>query len=283
MKLQLAADQPPPQHPSLVLQSFESCAVGGDDQGVNSKFLNEQDVELITGRSGSGTSGVRDQCRTHPNSLSTTASTDLADATRAAAASPLHLSIAAGSNHIVSKGSSGEAGRSSAAAAAAAVHQVHCYGEEEPHTNMEDQREVLGVESCSRHTKESSEPHIMREQEAVDLSGGDIQSRHVRDVTVQANDFQTWRYQRDQQLRTAGAAAAAALAGRRDKLDSEPTAAQCVSLEGGGAAPRGVMYRECQKNLAADRGVCAIDGCGEFMPSGLLSTALDNLCANLLE
>ncbi|CAM6035346.1 unnamed protein product [Sphagnum compactum] len=34
------------------------------------------------------------------------------------------------------------------------------------------------------------------------------------------------------------------------------------------AAPRGVMYRECQKNLAADRGVCAIDGCGEFMPSG---------------
>jgi ZF-HD homeobox protein with Cys/His-rich dimerization domain len=147
---------------------------------------------------------------------------------------------------------------------------------------MEDQREVLGVESCSRHTKESSEPHIMREQEAVDLGGGDIQSRHVRDVLVQANDFQTWRYQRDQQLRTAGAAAAA-LAGRRDKLDSEPTAAQCVSLEGAAAAPCGVMYRECQKNLAADRGVCAIDGCGEFMPSGLLSTALDNLCANLLE
>jgi ZF-HD homeobox protein with Cys/His-rich dimerization domain len=281
MKLQLAADQPPPQHPSLVLQSFESCAVGGDDQGVNGKFLNEQDVELITGRSGSGTSGVRDQCRTHPNSLSTTASTDLADTTRAAAASPLHLSIAAGSNHIVSKGSSGEAGRSSAAAAAA-VHQVHCYGEEEPHTNMEDQREVLGVESCSRHTKESSEPHIIREQEAVDLGGGDIQSRHVRDVMVQANDFQTWRYQQDQQLRTAGAAPAG-LAGRRDKLDSEPTAAQCVSLEGAAAAPRGVMYRECQKNLAADRGVCAIDGCGEFMPSGLLSTALDNLCANLLE
>jgi ZF-HD homeobox protein with Cys/His-rich dimerization domain len=279
MKLQLAADQPPPQHPSLVLQSFESCAVGGDDR-VNGKFLNEQDVELITGRSGSGTSGVRDQCRTHPNSLSTTASTDLADATRAAAASPLHLSIAAGSNHIVSKGSSGEAGRSSAAAAA--VHQVHCYGEEEPHTNMEDQREVLGVESCSRHTKESSEPHIIREQEAVDLGGGDIQSRHVRDVMVQANDFQTWRYQQDQQLRTAGAAPAG-LAGRRDKLDSEPTAAQCVSLEGAAAAPRGVMYRECQKNLAADRGVCAIDGCGEFMPSGLLSTALDNLCANLLE
>ncbi|KAH9293024.1 hypothetical protein KI387_041772, partial [Taxus chinensis] len=39
-------------------------------------------------------------------------------------------------------------------------------------------------------------------------------------------------------------------------------------LSNGNASSKGVTYKECRKNHAASTGGYAVDGCGEFIPSG---------------
>jgi len=42
-----------------------------------------------------------------------------------------------------------------------------------------------------------------------------------------------------------------------------------VDLERGKGSRDHVTYGECQKNQSADRGITSVDGCGEFLSSGL--------------